>query len=179
MPNITELLRRVESQIDDTLSAADIVAWFNGAQGALADVISIQTKKTITRDSVSGGFLMPTDLNGMLTFTLPTTVHHYDAWDGYLHIYSASDTEDTTATSITVTYNRFPVDVTASPTSIPEIEPRFHDAYVYWACMQAMNPEEEPARYAQYERDFARLKTQMRTFYGRNRIKPDRWGVDR
>lgn len=176
MPNVQELLRRVEALIDDTLDNASVVAWFNGAQAALADAIYIPTKQTITRDGVSGGFAYPVNLSGMLTITDPTDITGYEVYDWFMYL-SGGSAE--TAATITVTYNRQPADVTNDPSSIPELATMFHDAYVFWACMQAMNPEEEPTRYAQYERDFSRLKAQIAKHYGSVRVKPSRWVVDR
>lgn len=176
MATVQELLRRVEALIDDTLDNATVVAWFNGAQAALSDVIYIPTKQTITRDGTSGGFAFPANCAGLLTITDPTDITGYEVYDGFMYL-SGGSAESTP--TVTVVYNRQPVDVTNDPSSVPELATMYHDAYVLWACMQAMNPEEEPTRYAQYERDFTRLKSQLATYYGKLRVKPTRWGVSR
>lgn len=176
MPNVQELLRRVEALIDDTLDTITVVAWFNGAQAALADVVLLPTKATIVRDPVSLGFPVPADLNGQLRVTSPATITGYEIYNGNMYL-SGGGAED--ITEIEVRYNRFPADVTNDPTQVPELAPQFHDLYVTWAAMQAMHPEEEPARYAQYERDFGRIRARLAQYYGTTRVLPDRWEVDR
>lgn len=171
---VGEMITKVGALLDDELDNDVLVGFFNSANTVLTQVVRVPTRVTLTYDAVHGGYLLPTNVVSGLTVVSPT-IGATAVWDGYLHVTEG----EADAGPIVLAYNRALATIPTSPTHIPELPPAFHDVYVYWAALQAMHPEEEPARYAQYERDYDRMMLAIRRYYASASVSPDRWGVER
>lgn len=162
--------------IDDNVDTIDLIDWFNQCQDAITNYVYLPTLTTITRDVATGKFLMPTNVNGEFKILTPVGIDVYSVYDDYI-LFTGSD--DLTLTSIEVTYNKLPAEIVNNPDQVPSIPVRFHDIYVFYASMMAMQMQEEPERYDKYEHDYNRTLSQLQKFMGKARPKPPRWAVER
>lgn len=176
MATVKDLFRRTQAMIDDNLNNADMIDWFNQAQDNIGDLLYLPTLQTVTRDIVSGNFLVPANCNGELKILEPAGISVYSIYDNTLY-FDGSD--DVALTQIKITYNRVPTIITSNPDLIPDIPERFHDVYIFYASMMAMAVEEEPERYAMYEKDYLRARGQLQKYMGKIRPKPESWKVVR
>jgi hypothetical protein len=170
---VSDLIRRVEAIIDDTIYNITLIDWFNGCNNNIAEVLYMPTLVTLAKDA-DGDFVLPLNCNGELKILSPQGIEVYSIYDNTLYFDGATD-----VASIQITYNRLPAEITNNPDLVPDIPAQFHDIYVFYAAMQAMHPEEEPTRYKMYEQDYLRMKGQIQKYMGKMRPKPAKWGVVR
>jgi hypothetical protein len=173
LAKVSDLIRRFSALVDDTFDNITVVDWFNQCQNNLTDLLYLPTLTTIDKD-VSGYFILPSDFNGELKILDPDTIDVYSVYDKSLRFTGSED-----ITQIEVTYNRLPLAVTTNPEFIPDLPEQFHDIYVFYACMMAMHPEEEPERYSLYEKDYLRARYQLDKYMGKTRPRPKSWVVVR
>ena len=174
MSTVSELFRRTQTLIDDALDNINMVDWFNQCQDNILDLLYLPTMVVLTKDTATSKFLVPSNCNGELKILVPNTVECYNIYDEQLYFTGEEDTE-----TITVSYNKMPTIITNNPAQIPDIKSQFHDIYVFYASMMAMSADEEPEKYALYEKDFFRVRAQIQKYYGKMRIKPTNWTVVR
>lgn len=172
MANISNLLRRVNTLLDDEPLEDDVIDWFNQCQETLTSYLYMPSKTTISK--TGDVFPIPADFNGIIDVLSPEYVTNLLIIDNNICFDELADTS-----SITILYNKLPADLTNSDSLVPGIPKQFHQVYVLYACMQAMHPEEEPERYAQYERDYLRIKNDIKIYMDKQKPKLDRWVVER
>ena len=184
MATLTELFAKVKSLSDGVPTDINMGAWFNQCQATLVDILYLPTIATLSKN-IDGFYTIPDDCNGELRILevdsvkiadMPEPVETFDMDNGYIEFENIADTA-----TIKVFYNKLPTVINyATPTQVPDaIHAMFHDIYVIYACMQLMHPEEEGVRYAQFREDYERIKKQIKTYLGKRRPKPSRWGVVR
>lgn len=171
MAKISDLLRRVKTILDDEPDNIDIIDWFNTCQNTLTDILYFPTLATITK--TNDKFYLPSNYNGELSVISPS-LESYHIYDNYIKF----DDSDKYST-MDISYNRLPTEITNNPDTIPDIPTQFHDVYVYFAAMQAMHPEEEPERYAMYREDYNRMLLKIQKYMGKTRPKYGNWTVIR
>lgn len=173
MATIADLLRRVQVLVDDTIDTTDLIDWFNQCQDDLTEILYLPTSKTLTKN-VDGKFVLPDDFNGELKIVSPTTIKSYVIYDNIIYF----DGYETT-TSLDITYNKLPTELTNTTTQVPDLPASFHDMYVFYAAKMFALMDEESERYTMFDNEYQRKEFKLKKHMAKLRQKPTAWGVNR
>lgn len=176
MATVKELMRMTQAAVDDDVDAINLIDWFNQCQDNIVDLLYLPTLKTISRDAVTGLFMLPADCNGELKILVPSGIDVYSIYDSAIYFIGH---DSSTLDSIQITYNKIPVIVKNDMNQVPSIPVQFHDIYVFYGAMRWAAMEEETEKYELFEKDYLRMRGQLQKYMGKMRPKPSTWKVVR
>lgn len=175
MANIRDMLRRTLSKLGEDVETSDILDWYNDCLDEVSDVLFMPTTATITR-SLEGIFVLPANYNTSLKLYIEdggeqvypmasgVTGIGYVFENGTVRLVSLPE-----QTSLFIVYNRNPIPIVNNPEMIPDIPPKFHRIFEHYACAIAMLADEEHERYAMYNQQYLKVRSQLQVHMSKQR----------
>lgn len=181
MTTPAQLITHANNLVDDTFDNAKWIDWFNDALDDLNEVMFIQEKSTITQKNSDGSFVLPTNFKSAILVKTDNSVvlSPLDITDdysiGYKIFKNSIIIQGTSADSIDLYYYKLPAYLTTSDITITIDMPTQYDApLVLFACMRAMQSDDEDARYQTFKADYLNAKAVL--LRNSSKLRPARVG---